>query len=119
MQSSEHVFCGTHILGEMFGIEANLLDDVDFLTNCLKRGIKDSGATICNIQFKCFDPSGLTILALLSESHVSLHTYPEFGTLFFDAFTCGNRCEPHKISDELTKTLKPRRVQVKTLKRGG
>ena len=50
-----------------------------------------------DIQLNLLYPSGVTILLLLAESHVSLHTYPEQGRAFFDAFTCGVRCEPINI----------------------
>ena len=114
----EHHFQGVHILGEMYGIDAKLLNDVKFLEKKLKKGIELSGATICGVQQKEFDPFGVTILALLSESHASLHTYPDKGSLFFDAFTCGTHCKPLKIAEVLIRELKPSRHDLKTLMRG-
>jgi S-adenosylmethionine decarboxylase len=43
---------------------------------------------------KKFEPQGVTVLALLSESHASIHTYPEVGSVFVDVFTCGTRAKP-------------------------
>lgn len=118
LQDSKHFFFGIHVFGEMFGIAGESLNDPELLEAALKKGIASSGATLCDIQIKRFDPSGVTLLALLSESHASIHTYPEFGSLFFDAFTCGDHCKPQKIADELAATLKAERSQVQSLRRG-
>lgn len=113
-----HLFRGTHILGEMYGIEAKLLNDSEFLKEQISKGIEASGATLCSWQVKEFQPSGLTILALLSESHASVHTYPEFGSLFFDAFTCGEHCIPEYIAESLAESLKPQSQTRQKIVRG-
>lgn len=114
----EHYFQGVHVLGEMYGIDDKLLNDESFLERCLTTGIGMSGATICGIQKKKFDPMGVTILALLSESHASIHTYPDKGALFFDAFTCGDHCHPMKIVEALIRDLGPKDHSLKTIMRG-
>lgn len=113
-----HDFFGVHIMGEMFGIEPQLLDCIDTLNTALEKGIIDSGATLCSMQSKKFDPHGVTLLALLSESHASIHTYPESGCLFFDAFTCGLECDTQKIADALVEILKPTRQSLQRVYRG-
>lgn len=113
-----HRFCGTHILGEFYGVSSALLCDSKFLSKHLRKGIKASGATLCSMQVKEFETGGLTILALLSESHASIHTYPEFSSLFFDAFTCGETCNPHRIVENLIEALQPKNYVFKELKRG-
>ncbi|MFK7822970.1 MAG: adenosylmethionine decarboxylase [Oligoflexales bacterium] len=114
----EHLFHGVHILGEIYGVEASVLDDAKFLEKILKKGIEASGASLCGTQSKEFDPCGVTILALLSESHASIHTYPDRGSLFFDAFTCGDRCKPELIAKALIDALNPTRHTLSTIKRG-
>jgi S-adenosylmethionine decarboxylase len=114
----EHLFHGVHVFGELYGVESKLLDDVKLLESALKKGISKSGATLCNIQIKQFEPNGITILALLSESHASIHTYPEKGALFFDAFTCGDRCKPEQIAEALIEALNPRNNDLNVIKRG-
>ena len=116
--NEEHLFQGIHILGELYGIEAELLDDVKLLEDALKEGIEASGATLCGFQTKKFEPQGVTILGLLSESHASIHTYPDKGALFFDAFTCGDRCQPVRIAEALIKALKPGKSNLKSVRRG-
>ena len=74
-----------------------MLNNKELLEQTLKEGIEQSGATLCSMQTKVFEPSGITSLALLSESHASLHTYPDEQALFFDAFTCGTECQPQRL----------------------
>lgn len=114
----EHLFHGVHVLGEIYGVEASILDDVHLLEKILTKGIEASGASLCGTQVKQFEPNGVTILALLSESHASIHTYPDKGALFFDAFTCGDRCKPELIATALIQALKPSRHTLSTIKRG-
>lgn len=118
LPGDEHIFQGIHILGEMYGIEPELLDNVELLEGALREGIEASGASLCGIQTKKFEPQGVTILGLLSESHASIHTYPDRGALFFDAFTCGTRCQPHKIAEALSKVLNPTRTNLQSVRRG-
>ena len=107
-ESTEHKFIGIHIFGEMYGIPSTDLNNCKILKKALGEGIDKSGATLCSMQEKSFSPDGITLLALLSESHASIHTYPEFGALFFDAFTCGERCNPQLIAETLITILKPK-----------
>lgn len=113
-----HPFRGTHILGEFYGVERALLNDGEFLKDQIQKAIQTSGATLCSLQMKKFEPGGLTILALLSESHTSIHSYPEFGALFFDAFTCGDHCNPENIAKFLVEALAPRFHKIKKIHRG-
>ncbi len=115
---TEHLFRGIHILGELYGISPHLLQNSEFLKEELCKGIKASGATLCSWQVKEFEPGGLTILALLSESHASIHTYPEFESLFLDAFTCGVQCHPEEIAFALVKALRPKFQKIEKLQRG-
>ena len=117
-QETEHIFMGVHILGEMHGVDFDKLNNKDLLERALKEGIDLSGASLCSLQTKVFEPYGVTSLALLSESHASLHTYPDFGSLFFDAFTCGTTCDPQKIADRLIEVLEPKSHNLKVVHRG-
>ena len=118
MKEEIHEFYGVHVFGEMYGLTFSDLNDLKKLEKILREGIKKSGATLCSVQSKRFTPSGVTLLGLLSESHASLHTYPDFGSLFFDAFTCGSTCDPRKIADEFIRLLKPKSHSLKVIKRG-
>jgi len=118
MGAPEHAFQGVHVFGELYGIPADLLDNLELLSTWLSLGIERSGATLCGLQSKQFSPAGVTLLALLSESHTSIHTYPEEGALFFDAFTCGPICQPQEIAHVLIEKLQPTSHHMQTVHRG-
>ena len=118
LEPAVHPFFGRHLLAELYGVCGTRLDDPELLAGALRQGVTQSGATLLNLEVKRFDPQGVTILALLAESHASLHTYPEVGALFFDAFTCG-LCDPEAILAAVVAALEPAEVERRLLKRGG
>lgn len=84
---------GKHYLLNLYGCSFVLLDDQEYLIGLLEAAASSSGATVVNTIFKKFDPQGVTVLTLLSESHISIHTWPERGEAAVDLFTCGD-CDP-------------------------
>lgn len=112
------IFAGHHVLAEFGGVDPILLDDVAFLRVALERSLADAGATVCDVVSKRFAPQGVTVLALLSESHASLHTYPEVGSVFLDVFTCGTRADPERAMRLLAAELAATTTRVTTIRRG-
>jgi S-adenosylmethionine decarboxylase len=98
-------FAGTHVIADIYDIDPAVVNDEKLILDGLTVGITRSGATLCGMQTKRFEPNGMTAIYLLSESHVSVHTYPDQRSLFFDAFTCGDHCTPEAILDELVAAL--------------
>jgi len=76
------------------------------------------GATVMSVQSKQFEPQGATVLVLLSESHLSIHTYPERGFAAIDCYTCGETVDPQLAIDYLVSALKPEKCYAKKLVRG-
>ncbi len=111
-------FAGRHVLAELHGIEPAALDDLDFLSETLQRTLKQAGATVCDVVSKRFEPQGVTVLALLAESHASVHTYPERGSMFVDVFTCGPHADPAEAVRLLGEALSASRVVSQTVHRG-
>lgn len=111
-------FTGQHVLAEMEGIDAELLNDEALLRDVLTRVLDQAGATVLDVTSKRFEPQGVTVLALLSESHASLHTYPEIGSVFVDVFTCGHRAKPEVAVQLLAEALRTPVVHAKTIRRG-
>lgn len=111
-------FAGRHVLAELHGVDPALLDDAELLTEALERALKQAGATVCEVVAKRFDPQGVTVLALLAESHASVHTYPERGSVFVDVFTCGRRADPGEAVRLLADTLGAATVHTQTVHRG-
>ncbi|MQA06976.1 MAG: adenosylmethionine decarboxylase [Pseudonocardiaceae bacterium] len=111
-------FVGWHVLAEAHGVDPALLDDPDFLSNTLEVSLKEAGATVCEMNSLRFEPQGVTVLAMLAESHASMHTYPELGALFVDVFTCGESANPEHAVRQLTSMLGATGTRTSTVRRG-
>ncbi|MEV8607165.1 adenosylmethionine decarboxylase [Amycolatopsis sp. NPDC051373] len=111
-------FAGRHVLAEFSGVAAELLDDVEFLCDSLERALRKAGATVREVTSTRFDPQGVTVVALLSESHASIHSYPERGSVFVDVFTCGRRADPELAVQLLQDMLGATAARTSTIHRG-
>jgi S-adenosylmethionine decarboxylase len=112
-----HEFRGKHIYADIYDLESDEVGDPNRLRATLAEAIAVCGANICGLIDKSFEPQGFTCLYLLEESHASIHTYPEQGAIFFDAFTCG-RLDPGLILDHFVKQFRNARVVAGRLERG-
>ncbi|MCU1679377.1 MAG: speH [Amycolatopsis sp.] len=112
------VFAGRHVLAELGGIAPELLDDVEFLRSALWSAVTEAGATVCDMLDHRFEPQGVTVLAMLAESHASIHTYPELGAVFIDVFTCGDRADPEQAVRLFAAALGTDPVALSTVRRG-
>ena len=98
------IFCKLeckHCISELHQADADKLNDELYVYHALKNASAEAGATLINITTHAFDPQGITGFALLAESHISIHTWPEFGFASVDAFTCGVTTDPEKACDYL------------------
>jgi spermidine synthase len=112
-------FTGWHVLAEFGGVDAALCDDLGRLEAALRKSLVAAGVTICDVVHKQFEPMGVTVLALLSESHASIHTYPESGDIFVDVFTCGSiGSGATKTVELLQQELSPESVHMEVIQRG-
>ncbi|HVK21754.1 MAG TPA: adenosylmethionine decarboxylase [Actinokineospora sp.] len=111
-------FAGRHVLAEFDGVDPLLLDDLSFLRSTLEDCLRKAGATVCDVVSKQFEPQGVTVLALLSESHASIHTYPEIGSMFVDIFTCGETADPELAAALLRDSLGALDARITTIQRG-
>lgn len=108
---------GRHCIYELQGGNPLLLDDEDFITTALKKAAKAAGATLLNLVVHKFEPQGVTALALLAESHISIHSWPEHGYAAIDAFTCGAHTDPVAACRSLHDALEGQNFAVTTLSR--
>jgi S-adenosylmethionine decarboxylase proenzyme len=106
----EYMFYGKHYLASFIDCHPESINDLENLKKAMADGIIASGATILSSTEKSFDNNGFTILYLLSESHCSIHTYPEKNALFTDLFTCGETCDYKKYEQIMLHYLKPKKI---------
>tara|TARA_Y100001968_G_scaffold189905_1_gene174066 strand:- start:527 stop:994 length:468 start_codon:yes stop_codon:yes gene_type:complete len=92
--SSENI--GRHCILELYECDKTKLNDEAFVRTTITSSAKIAGATLINLVTHSFKPQGVTGLALLAESHISIHTWPEIGYAAIDVFTCGDHTMPEK-----------------------
>ena len=95
-----------HLLLELYKCDSEKLNDESFLRCTLNRAAKLAKAKVLNLISNKFDPQGVTAIALLAESHISIHTWPESNYSAVDIFTCGQNMMPEVASQYLIKALK-------------
>ena len=109
-------FAGTHLILDLWG--GRRLDDRDLIEKALRRIVKAAKATLLHIHLHRFTPNGgISGVAVLAESHISVHTWPERGYAAFDVFMCGD-ATPHVAMAELRRAFKPERLEVVEHRRG-
>jgi S-adenosylmethionine decarboxylase len=96
---------GRHLILDLYGCDPGILDDYDELTRLLEARLKDGGSYYPPIFGEKFEPQGVTILALLAESHASVHSWPELGYAAVDLYTCGTATATDKAAEFLIRKL--------------
>jgi S-adenosylmethionine decarboxylase len=114
----EYSTFGRHVAVDTWGVDFRLLNNAEFLQSQMVEAAEACGATVMSVQSKQFEPQGATVLVLLSESHISIHTYPERGFAAIDCYTCGETVDPQLAIDYLVSVLKPDKTYAKKLVRG-
>ena len=94
-----------HLLLELYRCNYEKLNDESFLRCTLNRASKLAKATVLNLISNKFEPQGVTAIALLAESHISIHTWPESNYSAVDIFTCGQNMLPELASQYLIEAL--------------
>jgi S-adenosylmethionine decarboxylase len=107
---------GTHLIIELYG--AQHLADIGHIDRALRAAVEAAGATLLHIHLHHFEPNGgVSGVAVLAESHISIHSWPECGYAALDVFMCGE-AEPEKCVPVLEEAFSAKRIEVDTLLRG-
>lgn len=109
---------GIHCIAELYDCPRGLLDDEAFVTNALRDAVVSGFATLLGEVSHRFSPQGVTALALIAESHVAIHTWPEYGYVAADAFTCGDRAKAEKACEHLVRAFQAGRHTLRRIDRG-
>jgi S-adenosylmethionine decarboxylase len=109
---------GTHCIVELYGCPRELLNDEQYVKDALREACSFGLATLMGEVSHKFHPQGVTALALLAESHISVHTWPEHGYAAADIFTCGDHANPQRASDFLIRKFQADHHSLTKLVRG-
>ena len=108
---------GRHLLADLYGCP--VLDDAALIERALREAAESAGATVIGLHLHHFgEGQGVTGVALLAESHMSIHSWPEHGYAAVDIFLCGKRHDPHATLRTLARRLAPERIVENLVRRG-
>lgn len=109
---------GRHLTVDMYGCGFDNLNNLEFIKIALLAAIEEANMTLLNANYHQFEPYGLAALALLTESHLTIHTYPDLGYAAIDIFTSGDLSQPEKVLTVLRRYLKPEKTKTTNIMRG-
>jgi S-adenosylmethionine decarboxylase len=109
---------GRHLLLDLYDADPALLDDPERLPGICLEAVRASGGTALDVRLHRFEPHGVTVVVMVSESHLAIHTWPEHGYAGVDYFTCGDRVDPHAAADVLLRRLAPGHHHLQVVPRG-
>ena len=109
---------GRHTLIELHGCSASALSDLESIRTLMVAAVKQAGGTYVTDVFHHFTPLGVSGVIVISESHVTIHTWPEHGYAGADIFTCGTRVKPEKAAKVIIAKLKPSTHSIILMERG-
>lgn len=109
---------GTHILLELNQCPQPLLLEKELLENALVDSANKAGAHVVKSVFHQFSPHGLSGVVVIAESHITVHTWPEFDYAAIDIFTCGDPDIAQRIQDEIAHRFSPASCSAQTIARG-
>ncbi len=109
---------GKHLLLELKDCDKEVLNDLSLLRSTLVMAANESGATVLGESFHPFTPQGVSGVVVIAESHLSIHTWPEYGYAAVDIFTCGSSVHPEKAAEVLIERLGAKNHSVVEIQRG-
>ncbi|NLN06064.1 MAG: S-adenosylmethionine decarboxylase proenzyme [Firmicutes bacterium] len=109
---------GRHVLAEFYGCPADILNDIQGIERTMVDAALEAGAEIREVAFHKFSPQGVSGVVVISESHLAIHTWPEYGYAAVDVFTCGDRVDPWVASNYLKDNFAASNMDAREIKRG-
>ena len=109
---------GIHLLIELCSCNSAKINDVDYIEKIMVQAAETAGAKVLKTAFQDFNPQGVSGVVVIAESHLTIHTWPEFGYAAVDIFTCGTTVEPWKAAGFLRQELEAHEYQIRDFQRG-
>jgi S-adenosylmethionine decarboxylase len=96
---------GRHVISELWGCDIDKLNDIKYIEETLVNAALIAGAEVREVAFHKFAPQGVSGVVIISESHLTIHSFPEHGYASIDVYTCGNIIDPNVASEIISKAL--------------
>ncbi len=109
---------GRQLLIELIDCDPKLIDDVVYVEQSMEKAAEKAGATIINSTFHYFSPFGVSGVVVIQESHLAIHTWPEYGFAALDIFTCGNTIDPWAAYHLLKSSFSAQEGKAEEIQRG-
>lgn len=109
---------GIQLLAEIWECDGNRLNDIKGIEETMIRAASKSGAEIRKVAFHRFEPQGVSGVVVISESHLTIHTWPEMAYAAVDIFTCGEHVDPWEALESITQDLNAEEAHVIEISRG-
>lgn len=109
---------GRQILVEFYDCDSNSINDVEYIEQAMLGATKKALATIISHNFHKFSPYGVSGVVVIAESHVTIHTWPEYNYAAVDIFTCGDTIDPWIIQESLKEAFSSKNISSMEMKRG-
>ncbi|MCJ7605181.1 MAG: adenosylmethionine decarboxylase [Dehalococcoidales bacterium] len=109
---------GRHLLIEMYDCDQEVLNDLSSVREIMLKAAVDCGAVVMGDSFHRFSPQGVSGVVIIAESHLSVHTWPEYGYAAADIFTCGTTVDPQIAAEVLVEGLGCKNPSLTEIQRG-
>ncbi|HET7578864.1 MAG TPA: adenosylmethionine decarboxylase [Bacillales bacterium] len=109
---------GRHLIAELWDCDRDKLNDVDYIEKTLVEAALAAGAEVREVVFHKFAPQGVSGVVIISESHLTIHSFPEHGYASVDVYTCGHHISPRVAVDQISQALGAGETEQKELPRG-
>lgn len=109
---------GKHLLAEFYACDVEAINDLRLVEETMIQAAKEAGATVIGSSFHLFDPHGVSGVVIISESHLTIHSWPEYAYAAVDIFTCGDDVDPMVAFDYLKRHFKTESATYQMVQRG-
>ncbi|MCD6368557.1 MAG: adenosylmethionine decarboxylase [Thermoproteales archaeon] len=112
--SKKNIVVGRHVYGNLYEVDSRLLGDKEYLEKIVINAVKIAEATLIEVKSWRIegDKGGVSVIALIDESHIALHTWVKYSYATLDVYTCGEKADPWKAFNYIVKELKPKAYTV-------
>ncbi|PTL39871.1 adenosylmethionine decarboxylase [Alkalicoccus saliphilus] len=109
---------GRHVIAELWQCSIEKLNDITFIERVFVDAALEAGAEVREVAFHKFAPQGVSGVVIISESHLTIHSFPEHGYASIDVYTCGDRIDPNVAANYIGRALEAGRAEAVEIPRG-